>query len=205
MKINLQAIQAFEKRYRTAFINSLTGFKSLNLVGTISESGQENLAVFSQIFHLGAQPPLIGMIVRPHSTARHTLENILETGYYTLNHVTASTYQQAHQTSARYDREQSEFEQAGFQPHYETEFKAPFVAESPVRIGMKLEETTTLAINNTVLVIGSIQLVLIDNEGFIQQDGFIDLEQAGSLTSSGLDSYHTTTRLARLPYAKPKP
>jgi hypothetical protein len=34
-------------------------------------------------------------------------------------------------------------------------------------------------------------------------DGFVDLEKAGTLTCSGLDSYHKTARIARLSYAKP--
>jgi hypothetical protein len=29
------------------------------------------------------------------------------------------------------------------------------------------------------------------------------VEQAGSITCVGLDSYHRTTRIGRLPYAKP--
>ncbi|RYY06600.1 MAG: flavin oxidoreductase, partial [Sphingobacteriaceae bacterium] len=32
---------------------------------------------------------------------------------------------------------------------------------------------------------------------------FVDLEAAGSVTTSGLDCYHTTKKLARLSYAKP--
>ena len=34
-------------------------------------------------------------------------------------------------------------------------------------------------------------------------DGFLDIERAGTITVSGLDSYHTTTRISRLSYAKP--
>ena len=39
-------------------------------------------------------------------------------------------------------------------------------------------------------------------KSFIENDGFIDLEKAGSVTVSGLDSYHVTKKLARLSYAK---
>lgn len=201
MNFSPQDIAQFEQRYRTAFINSLTGFKSVNLVGTVNSNGEENLAIFSQVFHLGAHPPLIGMIVRPHTTTRHTLENILEQKHFTLNHINPDIFHQAHQTSARYPREVSEFTETGLTPLYDGNFPAPYVQESKLRIGLQLEETQTLAINQTVLVIGSIQRVVVD-EHAIQADGFIDLEVLGSITSSGLDSYHTTHRLARLPYAK---
>lgn len=70
MRVDSVAISEMDQRFRTHFINSLTGFKSLNLVGTVNESGITNLAVFSQIVHLGADPSLIGMIVRPASVTR---------------------------------------------------------------------------------------------------------------------------------------
>ncbi|MFT5914956.1 MAG: flavin reductase (DIM6/NTAB) family NADH-FMN oxidoreductase RutF [Flammeovirgaceae bacterium] len=201
MKISLAIIEAFEKRYRGAFINSLTGFKSVNLVGTISKVGNHNLAIFSQVFHLGADPALIGMIVRPHVTPRHTLENLMETGFYTLNHLNESIYEQAHQTSARYEEGVSEFEATDLNPVFIDSFPAPYVTESEVKIGLKFEQKLDLEINKTVLIIGSIQEVHLA-ESLVGEDGFVDLEQAGTVTSSGLDSYHRTQKLARLPYAK---
>ncbi|EGU57164.1 flavin reductase domain protein FMN-binding protein, partial [Vibrio nigripulchritudo ATCC 27043] len=95
-------IGEMEDRFRARFINSLSGYKSANLIGTIDNNGQHNLSIVSSVFHLGANPPLLGMIVRPHSVSRHTLENIVETGHYTINSVCREVYQQAHQTSARY-------------------------------------------------------------------------------------------------------
>jgi flavin reductase (DIM6/NTAB) family NADH-FMN oxidoreductase RutF len=201
-RYSISQIVNFESRFRTNFINSLTGFKSLALVGTVDAQKQTNLAVFSQIFHLGANPALIGMIVRPDVSPRHTLENIVQTGYYTLNHVTAAFYQKAHQTAARYEKQVSEFEAVGLTPQWKADFAAPFVAESPVQIGLKFEEKHDLAINGTILVIGSIQEVFVAEKN-VGTDGFVDLEQAGSLTSSGLDSYHKTQKIARLSYAKP--
>ena len=66
------------------FINSLSGYKSANLVGTADHQGRHNLAIVSSVVHLGAQPPLVGMIMRPDVVERHTLANIRETGWYTL-------------------------------------------------------------------------------------------------------------------------
>ena len=45
-------IENMEQRYRTTFINSMSGFKSLNLVGTINEQEKINLAIFNSIFHV---------------------------------------------------------------------------------------------------------------------------------------------------------
>lgn len=77
-----------------------------------------------QLFIFGAKPPLMGFIVRPDSVDRHTLSNICNSGYYTINHVTKSIYKRAHQTSARYDADISEFEAVGLTPIYKNNFLA---------------------------------------------------------------------------------
>ena len=88
-----------ERRYRAAFLNSIGGFKSVNLIGTVDGQGRTNLSIFNSVFHLGADPPLLGMVVRPHTVERHTLENILQTGAYTINHISEAIFRQAHQAS----------------------------------------------------------------------------------------------------------
>ena len=194
-------IEALETRYRAQLINSLGGFKSVILIGTKSENGQENLAIFNSFFHIGANPALCGIIVRPDVSPRHTLQNILETGFYTINHLNENIYEQAHQTSARYAETDSEFEKTGLNPLYKNDFHAPFVAQSHVQLACKLEQKIDLEINGTILLIGKIIYINVP-ENSLQTDGFVDLETAGTLTCSGLDSYHKTEKLARLSYAK---
>lgn len=199
---NLADILAMEQRYRGRLINSLGGFKSVNLVGTVDPQGQTNLSIVSSVFHIGANPPLMGFIMRPITVTRDTFLNIQATGFYTFNHITKETYQQAHQTSARYPAEVSEFDKVQLEAIYQKDFPAPFVAESPVQIGLEFKEQVDLKINGTILMIGEIKEVFFP-EDCLASDGFINLEQAGSITCSGLDAYHTTQRLARLSYAKP--
>jgi len=195
-------LKGMEQRYRAAFINSLGGFKSVNLVGTKNKAGQTNLAIFNSIVHIGANPPLIGLVVRPDSAERHTLENILETSFYTLNHLNEDIYEKAHQTSARYPRELSEFEAVGLTEDYKNDFFAPFVKESTIQMGIELRERIDFSINGTIFLIGEIKQVYYPAES-LQADGFLDLEVAQSVTCSGLDSYHRTQKLGRLSYAKP--
>ncbi|KZN44131.1 flavin reductase family protein [Pseudoalteromonas luteoviolacea] len=195
-------IAQFHERYRAHFVNSLSGYKSANLIGTRSLKGDENLSIVSSVFHLGANPPLMGVIFRPHSVRRDTLENIIETEKYTINHVNSLIWQEAHQTSARYDELQSEFTETGLTPHYHEEFEAPFVAQSQVKIGLKLREYQTIELNKTVLVIGEIVHVEVPS-GAVNEDGYINIEQLDTVAVSGLDCYHTTQKLARLEYAKP--
>jgi flavin reductase (DIM6/NTAB) family NADH-FMN oxidoreductase RutF len=202
MFFNTQSLNELEQRYRAHLINSLSGFKSANLLGTVDKHGQENLSIVSSVFHLGANPALLGMIIRPHSVPRHSFENLLETGFYTLNHVNDSIVTQAHQTSARYEKEQSEFTETGLTAEYLNDFKAPFVKESKIKMGLKLVSEQVIELNQTHLVIGEI-IALHCPESIIQADGFIDLEAAKTVAITGLDSYHTTSKINRLSYAKP--
>lgn len=189
-----------DSSYRRDLINSLTGYKSLNLIGTKSKAGITNLSPFSQVFHIGATPPLVGILFRPHSVERHTLENILETGFFTLNHVTEVFYKQAHQTAARY--EESEFTAVGLEEEYFSDFYAPFVKLSPVKVACSLQEQQTLQVNATVLIIGAIEQVFVEERG-LREDGSLDLNKLGTVTVSGLDEYHLAKKLARLSYPKP--
>lgn len=201
-KISYEQIMNMEKQERVHFANSLGGFKSVGLIGTQNKIGQTNLAIVDSILHIGSNPPLFGMIFRPGVVERHTLENILETGCYTINHINETIFKQAHQTSARYEREISEFEVTHLTPTYKNGFIAPFVEESHVQLAMEFKEKITLSINNTVLIIGEVKEVYFP-ENCLLPDGFLDLEKANSITCTGLDSYHKTTRIDRLSYAKP--
>jgi flavin reductase (DIM6/NTAB) family NADH-FMN oxidoreductase RutF len=195
-------ILAMEQRYRTTFMNSISGFKSLQMVATISESGQTNIALFNSIFHIGANPPLIGMVCRPDGDQHSTFSNIETTGFYTLNSVHKNWYKQAHQTSARYNINQSEFDACGFTEEYLPNFKAPFVQEASVKLGLELREINTIKFNGSRIIIGEVKHIIL-NDGLVATDGFVDLEKAQTVTVAGLDSYHSTQKLARLKYANP--
>jgi flavin reductase (DIM6/NTAB) family NADH-FMN oxidoreductase RutF len=191
------------ERYRATFFNSLSGFKSLNLIGTMNQQGITNLGVFNSIVHLGANPPLLGMVFRPSdSVRRHTLENILESGSYTLNHITASMLPQAHHASAKYAEDESEFEACGFKPLWSEYGTAPYVAESSIKMMMQYRMHFPIELNNTIFLIGEIQEIILP-ENCIASDGFVDMEKAGTLTVAGLDAYYATELLARYTYARP--
>lgn len=201
MTYNHNDIINLETRYRANFINSLGGFKSVVLIGSKSKNGHENLAIFSSLFHLGANPALCGIVVRPNEEKENTLGNIIDTKQYTINHILPSFYKQAHQCSAKYDEGESEFEKVGLTPDFVDEISAPFVQESIIKFACELVQKIDIELNGTFLIIGKIIKTIVPNE-FINEDGFINLEQAETITCSGLDSYHTTNQIARLSYAK---
>lgn len=195
-------IQQLESRYRAHLINSLSGYKSANLVATQSAQGASNLSIVSSVFHIGANPALIGFISRPNTVERHTIENIVATNYYTINQVHSDIYTSAHQTSARYPREQSEFNECGLTEYYSDTFYAPYVQESRIKYGVKLVEQQTLTVNNTDLIIGEIVEIFVP-DNVVEADGHIDIAKTNAISVAGLDHYFEGKHMARLSYAKP--
>ena len=198
--ISRYQIDHLDKQYRTNLINSITGFKSVALIGSQNKASATNLALFSQIIHVGANPPLLGILFRPHTVPRHTLENILENQFFTVNHLQEAFVEKAHQTSARWDT--SEFDACHLTPLYSPSLKAPYVEEAQVRLGLQYVEHHTLTVNQSVFLVGEILEIILPQQ-VIGEDGFVDLMQAGTLTCSGLDSYHSTQKVVRYSYAKP--
>ncbi len=196
-------IATMDSRYRGNFINSVSGFKSASLIGTANALGQLNLAIFSNIVHLGANPALLGFVNRPREAAPHTLANIEATGVYTLNHITPNMVAQAHQTSAKYDAGVSEFDMTGLQPLLRAGCPAPFVAQSAVQLSMKLVEIVPIKHNRTFFVIGEVQDVYLSDASAIASDGYIELSKLASITSLGMDGYYSVNKLGRYAYAKP--
>ncbi len=199
--LRLQDFQDYDRFTRANIINSLSGFKSASLIGTVNEQGQTNLAIFSNIVHIGADPALVGFINRPLEAAPHTLSNIQETGSYTINHISAAIFPQAHQSSAKYPADISEFDATGLTPLFREGIRAPFVAESLVQYSLELQQTIPIELNGTFFVIGAIQEIFYPEE-IQEEDGFLALEKAGSLCSLGISAYYETKRLGKLAYAK---
>jgi len=202
MHLNKEDILALERVKRLNIINSVTGIKPANLIGTASNTGYTNLAIFSSIVHLGSNPALIGFIMRPNEEVpRHTYQNIQENGMYTINHVHPSIAQRAHYTSAKFDASVSEFEACQLTEEYLIGFQAPFVKESQLKLGMTFKESIPIKANGTIMVIGEIEQIIIPDEA-MNEKGYIDLSKTNSVGISGLNSYYTVEKEAEFPYAR---
>ncbi|TYB72627.1 flavin oxidoreductase [Bizionia gelidisalsuginis] len=189
--------------YKINLINSCSGFKSANLIGTKSETGVENVAVFSSVTHIGSHPPLLGFFCRPTTATRDTYNNIKATGFYTINHITEDNFEAAHHTSAKYDEDISEFDKTELTSEYKSKCFAPFVKYAPVQLEMKFVEEYHIKANNTILVLGEIQSLYL-NDDLLENDGFINLAKAKIAAINGLDAYTIPVLEKRLHYQRPK-
>jgi flavin reductase (DIM6/NTAB) family NADH-FMN oxidoreductase RutF len=189
--------------YRINLINSCSGYKSANLIGTKSVNGITNLAIFSSVTHIGSNPALLGFFLRPTTVIRNTYNNIKETGVFTINHVNESILEDAHHTSAKYDSDISEFEMTNLTEQYKDSFSAPFVKDAPIQLAMTYVEEYDIKSNNTILLIGQIKDLYI-KDNLLQNDGFINLSEANVAAINGLDGYTIPKLKNRFDYQRPK-
>lgn len=190
-----------DPKFRIHLINSASGYKSANLIGTRSAEGQDNLAVFSSVIHMGSEPAIFGFLLRPDTVPRHTWSNILSTGVYTINHIHLPMVDAAHRTSLKFPQEVSEFEATGLTALDMDGFAAPYAAESQVQMGMNYLNHYTIAENGTILVVGQVAH-LYANAQVLATDGFLQLDQAATVTINGLDGYALPELIQRMPYEK---
>jgi len=201
MQYNKQDIKALDRVTRLKIINSVTGIKPANLIGTIANKGQTNLAIFSSVVHLGSDPALLGFVSRPQTAeVGHTYRNIQENGVYTINHIHPEFVKNAHYTSAKFDASISEFERCNLSEENIKGFKAPFVKESVFKMGMRFKEAIDIKLNGTILVIGEIEHLIFPDTALVDND--IDLEATNSVGISGLNSYYALNKIEKHPYVR---
>ncbi|WP_299523919.1 flavin reductase [Winogradskyella sp.] len=202
-QFTLDDINNMHHLYRINLINSCSGYKSANLIGTKDELGTSNVAVFSSVTHLGSNPGLLGFFLRPTTVTRNTYDNIKSTGKYTINHIHQDILEDAHHTSAKYDASISEFDVTHLEEDYRDGFIAPFVKGCPIQMAMEYVEEYPIKANNTILLIGRItKLYVPDN--LLENDGFINLSKGKVATINGLDGYAVPELKTRLEYQRPK-
>lgn len=189
--------------YKINLINSCSGYKSANLIGTKSQSGISNVAIFSSVTHIGSSPALLGFFLRPTTVIRNSYENIKETGLFTINHVHESILHEAHHTSAKYDKSLSEFDFTLLEEEYKGDYLVPFVKDAPVQIAMKYVEEYPINANDTILLIGEITDLYIADD-LLEEDGFVNLSKGKVASINGLDGYSIPKLKTRLEYQRPK-
>ncbi len=189
--------------YRRHFMNTLPGPRGVHMVGTKSHRGVENIGVFSSFVHISASsPPLLGFIMRPLTVPRDTYHNIKANKWFTINTLHPDFLDKAHQTSANYAHGVSEFTATGLTPKYSEECKAPYVAESKIRIGLTFEEEHKISGIETYFIVGRVREIFLPDE-VVATTGHVDHELLQTMSVAGLDNYHKVGTGQRMPYARP--
>jgi flavin reductase (DIM6/NTAB) family NADH-FMN oxidoreductase RutF len=194
-------IENLSRLPRLNLINSCMGYKSANLIGTVSKEGRCNLAVFSSVTHLGSDPALLSFILRPTTVPRHTYANIKQTKYFSLNAITSNLISKAHQTSANYPEEIDEFEAIGIEAEFKNDFVVPFVKESPLQLLCSYVNEYEIKENSTIHVIAAIEKIYV-NDDMLDSDHWIQLDKGDIVAINGLDGYAKSELIERFQYAR---
>ena len=202
MHFSKSDIKDMPGRYRANLLNCISGWKPVNLVGTVSSTSKTNLAVFNSVQHIGSNPALIGILFRPLTVRRDTYYNIKQSRYFTINQVHSAILRKAHLTAAKFEEGVSEFDKSGLSEEYLNSFKAPFVRESSLRLGCSYQGEYLIKENGTILLLGAVELISVD-EGLVHEDGWINLSKSKAAVANGLDGYGEALLLDRLKYARP--
>ena len=99
--------------------------------------------------------------------------------------------EKGHYTSAKTDTKISEFDIVGLKEIYISKFKAPYVEESPIKVGLYMKEEIPL-FNDCIMIIGEVQQIILDN-GYqtLKENGLIDFDYYGLVGVDGAHTYYT--------------
>ncbi len=203
MHFTRKDIDGLNRIFRINLINSCSGYKSANLLGSVSKDGITNVAVFSSVTHLGSNPPVLGFILRPTTVPRNTYKNIKQTGVFTINHIYQEIIEDAHHTSAKYPDEISEFDVTDLEIEHKENCIAPFVKGSPIQMKMRFKEEYFIKTNEVLHIIAEIEELYVE-DNLIGKDGFVDLAKGKVAAINGLDAYAIANNNTRFEYQRPK-
>lgn len=195
-------LQEMDKISRRNLVNSSTGYKSANLVATISEEGRANVAVFNSVFHLGSNPPMLGLVLRTNTVPKAILDDIYKSGCFTVNHIQENLIEQAHKTAVQLEEDGSAFERSGLKAEFLDGFPAPYVKQSSIKLGCSFSSEYPIRENGSLIVVAVIEHIYFE-PGIEMPDGWLRLEDAGSVVINGLDAYALPRLLDRFRYAQP--
>lgn len=156
-------------------------------VGTRSLVGRDNLAPFSFFMGVSAEPPSLAISVSRarDGQRKHTSQNILDTGVFTVSAVELPDLDRMHATSA--DWPDSEFEAVGVAAAPGAQVNAPWVATA--RAAMECRLLHHAVIGTTDLIVG--QIVGFHLDEAIRKNGGIDRDTFAAVARMGGDGYTT--------------
>ncbi|MGA0934131.1 MAG: flavin reductase family protein [Pseudohongiellaceae bacterium] len=148
-------------------------------VGTRSQDGTNNLAPFSFYNAFSSTPPIVGFSTIPRLDGRKkdSLQNVLDTGCFTLSAVSHRLVQQMSKSAALLEPEEDEFAYAGLEPAKAEKVNAPYVKDAQLVFECTLNQVISFGDVEGAgnLVLGQIINIRIDDD--IYDNGYVDFEK----------------------------
>ena len=176
-------------------VNCLVAPRPIAWITSMNLAGEIDAAPFSAYNYMGMEPPIvaIGIANRPGlgMIAKHTAQNIRNTGEFVINVVNEAVAEAMNITAIDFPDGINKVEIAHVESEPSLIVKTPRIAAAPA--SLECREITTMEIGNTRVVLGQVVAVHVKDE-FIDQAGpFIRAEELHAVgRMNGLGAYVKT-------------
>ena len=191
-------------------MNSVVQPRPIAWISSVSDEGKFNLAPFSYFNICSMNPTIISnsIFFNRDGSEKDTLKNIKATGKYVVGTVSFQVAQKANTSSAPYESDISEFDEADVQPILRGPGEPPFISASPVQLECELNRAIPLGQGAGVgtLVLGNVTTIHLSTQlKDIDWQKGIAPEVMNNVGRMGADFYAKTSDVFQLPRATVKP
>lgn len=178
-----------ESLYRT--LSGAVVPRPIGWIATTSTDGIDNLAPYSFSNVVGVDPPLVmfAPVDKGPDALKDSARNVLDTGEFVYNVVTADLAEKMNATSATLPPAESEFDTFEIERAASNRITPPRVAAADIAFECDLYETVDLG--GSTLILGEVVLVHVDEE--VTTDGKVDVAKLDAIGRLAGDWYTTTT------------
>ena len=147
--------------------------------GTRSKEGIDNIAPFSFYNAFSSTPPIVGFSTIPRLDGRKkdTLQNVIDTGCFTLSSVSHALVAPMSKTAALLEPEENEFDIAALESAEASHINAPYAKDALLVFECELHQVVSFGDEEGSgnLILGRILFINIDDS--IYNDGYVDFEK----------------------------
>ena len=173
---------------------SCTVPRPIGWLSSVSSSGIENIAPYSQWQNLTFDPPMVMFSANqyPDGRRKDTVINAEETGWFVWNMATYALREAVNLSAMALPPEESEFDRLNVTREYADNFRTPMVKESPIKFECRYLSTHRLKGNSPVgtidIVFAQVEKIHID-DAVITADGRIDIAAIQPIARLGYFDY----------------
>jgi len=163
-------------------------------LSSISATGVENIAPYSQWNNLTFDPPMVMFAANryPDGRRKDTVINAEETGWFAWNLATYDLREAVNISAMALAPDESEFDRIDVTRVYAENGGVPMVKESPCKFECRYLSTHTQKGNSSMgtvdVVFAQVELIHIDDQ-FIQSDGRLDIAAIQPIARLGYFDY----------------
>jgi flavin reductase (DIM6/NTAB) family NADH-FMN oxidoreductase RutF len=168
--------------------------RPIGWLSSISATGVENIAPYSQWNNLTFDPPMVMFAANryPDGRRKDTVINAEETGWFAWNLATYDLREAVNISAMALAPDESEFDRIDVTRVYAENGGVPMVKESPCKFECRYLSTHTQKGNSSMgtvdVVFAQVELIHIDDQ-FIQSDGRLDIAALQPIARLGYFDY----------------